>query len=259
MDPQDAYERPPFAEGDEVEARFLEDGSEFAETPEPPPLPGLHRRMVLLVIEPGKLFRALGREPVFWGALFLGALLSALSNALIPLEIWEEGVRHQVLETGLDLPADPAVMARVMKVSGVFGAVIIWPVVALITSGLLALVFLFGMGWEGTFRRYFSLTTHALLILAVASVILVPLKIVTGDPTFGLSLADLFFFVDEGFLHRFFRLMDLFNLWVWLLMGIGVHALDPKRSLPVAVATSLAIATLLSAGIALIGGMGGPS
>lgn len=237
------------------EAYYM-DPSEVDSTPH---LPGLMGRIVLLFSEPSSLFRALGREPAIWGALFLGAALTALSSALIPVEIWEEGLRAQALASGAELPADPAVLARVLKVFGVFGALVFWPVVALLTAGALALLFLFGMGYEGNFRSYFSMTVHSLLVLALAGLVLVPLKIFTGDPSASLSLAELLFFLEDGFFYRFARLMDLFNVWVYLLLGIGVHTLDPRRSLGMSIGMALGLATLFSLILAAFGGLGGAS
>ncbi len=221
---------------------------------EPEALPPLHSRIGILLFEPGRLFAMLGRDPAIWGALFLGAFLASLASALLPVDVWMETARIQFQQTGQELPADPLVMARVTKVVGVFGTLIFWPILALLTAGVLALLFLFGMAYEGGFRQYFSVTVHALLIPALAALLLVPLKIITTDAAFSITLADLFFFLEEGFLFRFLSLMEFFNLWVYVLLGIGVWALDPRRSLRVSIGASLGVAILFSLLIAAFTG-----
>jgi len=223
--------------------------------PTPPPPPGsLPARLGKVLFSPGELFRALAAQPLLAGALILGAVLLGLSNLAIPAEVFEEGLRTQSLETGQEMPGDPAVVARVMKVGAIFGPVIVWPIVAAVSAGIYALVLLFGFGFRGTYRQYLSVTAHALLIPALGAVILVPLKIMTEDPAFSLSLGSLFFFLEEGYLARLLSYLDLFGLWSYVLVGLGAAIVDGTRSPRTAISVTVGLAVLVAAVVAAFTG-----
>jgi hypothetical protein len=223
--------------------------------PSPPPAPdSLPARLGKVIFSPGELFRGLAAQPLLAGALILGALLLGLSNLAIPTEVFEEGLRTQTLVTGQEMPGDPAVVARVMKVGAIFGSVIVWPVVAAISAGIYALVLLFGFGFQGTYRQYLSVTAHALLIPALGAVLLVPLKIMTEDPAFSLSLGSLVFFLEEGYPARFLSYLDLFGLWSYVLVGLGAAIVDGTRSPRTAISVTVGLAVLVAAVVAAFTG-----
>jgi hypothetical protein len=220
-------------------------------------LPPLWTRAARVFVSPGGLFRTLRARPAILGALVLGAALVALGNAAIPLEVYEEGLAAQMTELGRDVPGDPAVMARVMKVGGIFGAFLVWPLVGVVAAGIYALLFLFGLGYRGSYRQYLSVTAHALLVPAAGALVVVPFKIATADPTFALTLGNFFFFLGEGFAARLLGLLDLFNLWAYALVGIGASALDGSRSVRASVSAAVGIALVFSILVAALGGLAG--
>jgi hypothetical protein len=221
------------------------------ETGAAPPLDPLPTRLWRVFVSPGEVFRGLAAEPVALGAIVLGTVLMALMNLAIPTEVFEEGLRNQMLETGQDIPGDPAMMARFIKLGAIFGILVLWPVIILGSAGIYALILLFGFGFEGSYRQYLAVTAHAVLVPAVAGLLLVPLKIVTGDAQLSLSVGSLFFFIEEGFLARFLGLLDLFNLWSYVLVGLGAAVVDgsrsPKTAISVTVGTGVLIALLVAA------------
>jgi hypothetical protein len=212
----------------------------------PPPLDPLHIRLVKVFVSPGEVFRGLAAEPAALGAIILGTVIMALANLALPTEIFEEALRTQALQTGQDVPGDPAMIARFMKVGAVFGILVIWPVIVLASAGIYALILLFGFGFEGTYRQYLAVTAHAVLVPALAALLLVPLKIMIQDPQLTLSVGSLLFFMEEGFTARFLGLLDLFNLWSYVLVGIGAAVVDGSRSPKVAISVTLGIALLIS-------------
>lgn len=227
-------------------------GSSERETPDgavaaPGPLAPLHRRITQAFFAPGTLFRALDREPAIAGALFLGAALVALSGLALPVEVYEEGFRQQMQAVGQELPGDPVTMARFMKVAAVFGSVVIWPIMAVLSAGVIALVLMFGFGFEGSFRRYLSVTAHAFLVPAVAALLLVPLRILARDPSFTLSVGNLAFFLpEEGLVSRFLGFLDLLNLWAYALIGLGAAIVDGARSAATAVSVTVGLVVLVT-------------
>lgn len=215
----------------------------------PAPAP-LWTRAWKVFVSPGEVFRGLAAHPAAVGAMILGAVLMALSNLAIPTEVFEEGLRTTMMETGQDMPGDPAMVARITKIGSVFGLLIVWPVIIAVSAGIYALVLLFGLGFRGTYRQYLAVTAHALLIPAVGALLLAPLKVMTQDPAFSLSVGSLAFFLEEGFVARFLGYLDLFSLWSYVLVGIGAAAIDGARSTKVAVSATVGVAVLVSLVIA---------
>lgn len=214
-------------------------------------------RLVRVFLSPVDLFAELRTHPRSLGALVLGVVFSAVAAALIPIELWEAGLRAQIEASGAELPADTTMLARVGWISAVFVGVVAWPLLALLTTGVYGVVFLLALGYEGSFRVLLSVVAHALLVVAVGALVLVPLRILAGDANLTLSVATLLPFLADGFLLRFAGLLDLFNLWAYVLIGVGAAVMDGRRSPAAGVAVSLGVALILSLLLAAVSGMGG--
>jgi hypothetical protein len=137
----------------------------------------------------------------------------------------------------------------------IFSSAVVWPILALVSAGLFALVFLFIFGYEGSFRVLLSITAHALLVAAVGSVLVVPLKILAGDPTISLTPALLIPGEAEGVLGRFLGFLEVFNLWTYALIGAGAAVMDGKRPVSHGVTVALGVSIGLSFLLALVAGM----
>ncbi len=214
-------------------------------------------RLVRVFLSPVDLFAELRAHPRSLGALVLGVVFSAVAAALIPIELWEAGLRAQLEASGAELPSDTTMLARVGWISAVFVGVVAWPLLALLTTGVYGVVFLLALGYEGSFRVLLSVVAHALLVVAVGALVLVPLRILAGDANLTLSVATLLPFLADGFLLRFAGLLDLFNLWAYVLIGVGAAVMDGRRSPAAGVAVSLGVALILSLLLAAVSGMGG--
>jgi hypothetical protein len=147
----------------------------------------------------------------------------------------------------------------IARIGGPVGAFVILPIVIALSAGLFSLVFLFGFGFEGRYKQYFSIAAHAALVLGVAGLALTPLRILSGNVQFTLTLGGLVPFLGDGLLGRFMNLLDLFALWTIGLIGVGAAVIDGKKGLAGAAATSvgtLLLLLLLAASLGLGGGRG---
>ena len=63
---------------------------------------------------------------------------------------------------------------------------------------------------------------------------MLPLRLSQGDPSVTLSLGTFAFFLEEGYPLRVLKMLDLFSLWSYAVMAIGVTKIDPKRGLGLA-------------------------
>lgn len=227
----------------------------------PPEVPSLFKRLLDVFISPGRLFEALKERPVWAGALFLGAALLVLSMVVLPTEVYRQMAQDQLSqmgEAGAEGAPSADTMATFMRVGGAVGGLITWFVVAALSAGLMTVIFSFILGDEGRFKQYLSIASHGLLIAAVGSVLVIPLRIASGDIQSTLSVGTFFPFIDDATtVGRTLRGLDLFGLWANAAMGIGVSKLDPDRGAVGATLILWSIALVFAVIAALIGGMMG--
>lgn len=212
--------------------------------------PSFPRRFLWTFVAPERLAEALKDHPRWLVPLLVGAALVVLATVLIPAELWVEMIRRQMLTSGQTMPEgfDPAAMGTFQRIGAIVAGAVFWFVWALVMAGLATLVFGFFLGDDGRFRQYLSVTAHALLIPAVGGLLTVPLRLAQVDPTLTLHVG-LFLPVDEGYLANLLRSLDLFVLWSWLVLAVGVHVIDRRRSLGSAAVVLLTFAV----GFAAIG------
>jgi hypothetical protein len=227
------------------------------ETAEPRLAP-LPLRVVQIFVSPIRLFQALRGNPVAWGAVLLGAALAAISNIVIPAELFEDMMREQIAQAGGEVPDDLGMMVNIGRIGGSVGAFVFFPITIALTAGLLSLVFLFGFGFEGRFKQYFAVAAHAALLIAVAGLLLTPLRILSGNIRFTLTVGGLFPFLGDGLVGRFLGLLDLFALWAIALVGVGAAVIDGKKGLGGGAAISVGAVLLILLVVASFGFGGGP-
>lgn len=199
-----------------------------------PSFPSLPVRLFKVFFSPGELFEALRARPVWFGAMAVGAVLVAVSMAIIPMELWEEMLREQAMEqsmrTGQPVPDNFGATSNVVRVFSIIGPLITLFIWAFLFTGIVTFIFAFIMGDEGTYKQYLSVVCHGMFIGAIGGLLITPLRIIEQDIQLTLSLGTFFAF-GEGYLSRVLRMMDLFQLWASAVMAIGVTKIYPRRSL----------------------------
>ena len=98
--------------------------------------------------------------------------------------------------------------------------------------------------------QYLSVLSHAWLIPALVGLALVPLRISQGDPQLTLNVGTFFFFLPEGYLLRFLSLLDLSQIWAFLVVAQGAHAIDSRRSFGSAAAVLLGFLACMALALA---------
>lgn len=224
---------------------------EPTESPRPLSLP---TRLLKVFFSPGEVFLALREKPVWLGAVGVCGVLVALSVILIPADIWVESMREQAMRRGTELPpflasAGPA-FRLASAVSGIIG-IFLW---VFLLSSVVTVFFSFLLGDEGRYKQYLSVVSHALVITAVGSVLLLPLRIAQGDPTLTLNVGTFLPFLEEGYAFRVLKLLDLFGLWSYSVMAIGVTKINPRRGMGVALSFFLAFAVASALVFGIFGG-----
>ena len=217
---------------------------------EPASLPPLWSRLLHVFLAPGSLFAALRERPRWVGALLLGAVLVTVSSAVLPTEVWNEMARRQILESGRPVPEDFG-GGMAFRVGATVGTAVFWVVWSFVVAALVTFVFGVLLGDDGRYRQYLAVTAHGFLVAAVGALLTVPLKIVQRDPQLTLNLG-LFVPLDEGYLLNLLTMLDLFLLWSFVVVSIGIHEVDPRRGVGSAAVVMLGFAVLMAAGVAFM-------
>ena len=210
------------------------------------PVPSLPKRLVQVFVAPGELFTALREKPVWFGALAVAGVLVVLSVLLIPVDLWVEMSRAQLIEQGREVPAGFEGSGPIIRIASVLGAGIVFFIMAFVLSAIVTFFFSFLFGDDGRYVQYLSVVAHASVISGVGALLLVPLKLSQGDPSVTLSLGTFASFLDQGYLLRVLKMLDLFALWSYVVMAVGVSNIDPKRSFAAALAFFLAFALVFA-------------
>lgn len=213
---------------------------------------GLLKRLVLLVSAPGRLGDHLRVRPVWWDVLLLGALFVAISNWVIPPEVWEDFVRAQAMGSGSG-PSDgtPPAPGEMIRIFSSVAAPLAWGLFLLLSAGIMTFLFAFILGDEGGFRQYLAGTAHAALLTGAGALLVSPLKVARSDPQLTLSVGTfLQGALDGTFPGAFLNSLDLFGLASWIVMGLLFSRLDERRTAGSAVAVVLGVSLSLVAIVA---------
>jgi len=212
----------------------------------PVALPPLPKRLVQVFFSPGELFSTLRENPAWGGAMVVVCVLVGISLVLIPADLWVEFSLNQMIERGQEVPAGFEASGSIMRIGSVLGGLIATPVMMFILAGVVTFVFSFVLGDQGRYGQYLAVVAHASMISAVGALLLVPLKIAQGDPSVTLSLGTFGTFLGEGYVLRVLKLLDLFALWSYGVMAVGVSRIDPRRSFGFALAFFIAFALVFA-------------
>lgn len=216
-------------------------------------LPSLPHRLFQVLVAPGDLFAALRANPAWGGALVVGAALVALSALLIPMDLLLESAREQLISQGRPVPPSFESTGGIIRVTFLIGPLIAWPVWAFVLASVTWLAF-GALGGGGNYKQYLSVVSHALFIAALGTLLIVPLKLFQGDLTLNLSLASFAFFLEDGYLLRVLRLLDLFALWGYAVMAIGVTKIDPRLGMGAALTFFFGFALVFASIFGIFGG-----
>jgi hypothetical protein len=210
------------------------------------PLPPFHIRVLQTFVAPGKLAETLAHTPAWALALVVGGLLIVAQTVLIPPEVWDAMFRETLLQQGREMPEGFDAGGTIMRVSAVVGGTIMYFVITFLFAGIVTLGFAFLLGDEGRYKQYLASLTHAWLIPGLVGLALVPLRISEQNPQLTLNLGTFFYFLPDGYLQKVFTMLDLSQIWAWLVVAQGAHAIDRRRSVGSAAAVLILISVVMA-------------
>ena len=185
---------------------------------------------------PRSLFAGFSAAPPWFDVLLVSTLVAAIAVLAAPDEAFLAQVQHAVTRRGapVEITSSPEAIVRYGRFLSMIGALVGHPLVAFGLAGVLALVFGVLGGGGATYRQYLGVVSHALLIPALGTLLLLAAALLLHRPL-PTPAALLFPGLDPaGHLGRFLAGLDPFRLWMLALLGLGVSVLEPRRSWPAA-------------------------
>jgi hypothetical protein len=182
-------------------------------------------------LAPARLVAGIVPDKPWLDVLLISTAIAVLSVLAMPDEVFLESMREAVTRRGrpVEITSPPEEIVRWGRSIGMLAMLGTHPVVAVTLAAALTFVFSVAGGGAGTFRDYLSLTTHALMIPALGTIVSVTLQLTTasdGDLTLGA-------FFDPGdrpgLLLASLAAIDPFLLWMTVVLGLCAHALDPRH------------------------------
>lgn len=233
---------------------------------ERPAAPSLISRVIGVITAPRATFEKVVAAPRVGGMLALIAVVSGLCvGGLLMTEKGQQSWIDQQVEAQeawRGQPMSDQQYEQVRKMAPIAGYLafgqflFMFPIMALIFSGILYAIFNALMGGNATFKQVMAVVVHSQVISMLAMVIGMPLAYAKGSMTGATNLAVLLPMLDESsFLARFLGMMDLFLIWWLVVLAIGLSVLYRRKTSSIAtilfgiyIVIALGVAAFLSRG-----------
>jgi hypothetical protein len=196
-----------------------------------PAAQALPRRIVDTFIAPRRLFSGFRQDAPWFDVLLLSTAAAVAAASLLPDEIFLAQVEHPVDRLGrpVVVTSSPAAIARYGRYMAMISALVGHPILAFSLAGLLSLVFTVLGGGGASYRQYLAVVSHALLIPALGTILLLGAG-ARGHAPVSFNLALLAPGLERGGLAlRLLAGIDPFVIWMLLVAAVGVAELDGRR------------------------------
>ena len=193
-----------------------------------PPRPAFFKRVWMVFVQPGDLFKQLALNPAWFPMAAFVAIVAALSMWFVPGEAFEAVLEARVPpDQAAQMPDIPPEFIRLFSVGVILVGSLLFPLVLSLISYV---VFVFVRGDEAKFKQHLCVMSHAGVIGAFGGLFMLPLRMRSLDIEQTLSVGTFFSFLPEGFVLNVLMGIELFSLWATVIAGIGIAAIDPRRS-----------------------------
>jgi Yip1-like protein len=214
-------------------------------------------RLAGVFASPGPTFDAIAVRPSWWLPLIICAVVSiAATAAVLPRIDFDSALREAFEARGRTVPEAQfdQIVATQKRLSslGYVWAAFAPPIIALIVGTVLLLAFK-AFGWEVRFKQAFGVTSHALLPTIGVSMLLIffvtRLDTVNPADLGDVTHSNLGFLVDRQAnpaLHSLARSLDVFGIWMLVLLVIGFAAAAniPRRKPAILIGSLWAVLVL---------------
>lgn len=218
---------------------------------------GLVARVIGIIVAPRETFASVVAHPRWLGMLALTVLvgIAAVSGLMMTERGRQAALDAQVAQMeNFGVTVDDQMyrnMERQMAIApytAAAGVLVSVPLMYLIVAGILFVVFNAVMGGSATFRQLFTVVVHVGPVGLLHQLFTVPVSIARGTMGSVSHLGMLVPMLDEkSLVARFLGSIDVFYIWQFLVLAIGLGVLYRRRTQPIA--TTLLV---IYGGIALI-------
>ncbi len=209
------------------------------ETPAAAPDTGLLARAVGIVVSPRQTFALVAARPRSFAMLTLTVVATAvLTGGFMFTAVGQQAFLDMMERRGTAGPA----MEMYQKLAPYMGyftigqLLILTPIVLLVVAGILLAVFTL-LGGGASFKQVFAVVVYSGVISVVGQLVVIPLNYFTGSMTSSTNLGVLVPMLDErSFLALLLGTVDLFRVWLVMVLAIGLAVIYKRRTGPIAVA-----------------------
>ncbi len=197
-----------------------------------------------ILTSPRSTYAGIAARPRIAGALALVLLLTIVPTMIfLSTEVGQDALFDQQIRSmesfGVQIPEQAyAQMEARLQYAPYFTGIsqlVVVPVMMAITAGLIIAIFNAGLGGNATFKQVFAVVAHSSLVPSLHPLLSMPLNYVRGSMTSATSLGVFTPFLDEAsFPARLLGVLDLFYIWWFINLAIGVGVLYKKRTAPIA-------------------------
>ena len=199
---------------------------------EPPPRPPFFSRLWKVFVQPGDLFTKLARNPAWFPVALLVAAVVAVATWFTPTELFQQAALsgatgEQAAEIAERMSQVPPIFIKGTAAGGAFLATLLFPIVL---AAITYAIFVFIRGDEATYKQHVGVVAHAGVVSALGAAVNGFVNNRGGTLEQTLSIGTFFPFLPGGYFTELLLALDLFMLWGAVVAGIGLAAIDPRRS-----------------------------
>ncbi len=205
---------------------------DWGDEPELPPRPPFFNRLWMVFAQPGRLFTELARNPAWFPVTLVVAAVTATVMWFTPEELFRQaalsGVSgEQAAEVAEGMAQVPPIIIKGGAVAVAFIGSLLFPI---ILSVIAYVIFVFIRGDEARFKQHLCVFAHAGVISVLGAMVNGVVNNLGGRLEETLSVGTFFPFLPDGYFTELLLALDLFQLWGAAVAGIGLAAIDPRRS-----------------------------
>ncbi len=199
---------------------------------------GLFARITGIIFSPRATFTALAARPRWFGMLVFTVVASAvLTGGFLMTAVGQQAFLDMMERrgtTGAGLEMFQKIMPYMAYILAGY-IVVISPIIVVILAGILLAVFTL-LGGSATFKQVFAVVTHTGVISVLGALIILPLNYFTGSMNGSTNLGVLAPMLDDrSFLALLLGSIDVFRVWLVMVLAIGLGVVYKRKTGPIAV------------------------
>ena len=216
------------------------------------PAKSVFARFIGIITAPRATYESVVAHPKWFGMLALCAVgMGLLVGGFLATKVGQEAW----LDAAINSPfagqvSDQQIqgMERMAPYVGYITAVYMligMPIFLVLIAGVLYAIFNAALGGNATFKQVFAVVVHAGPIGLLSQLFTVPLNYFRGTMTSSTNLAVFLPMLPEtSFTARLLGMIDLFFIWQFIVLSIGLAVLYRRRTQPIATALLVVYAVI---------------